>query len=218
MYLQITTKCNMKCQHCGFSCNKNGKHGNFDVILDCINFIGKNDDYIAIGGGEPTLHPHFFTILNLCLNRFDCVWFATNGSKTHKMLRISDIISGYDEEIYQQNKLSVALSLDYFHDPIDKRIIEIWKSRSKSDNCYEIRSVEYSHLISSGRARKISGTNEDACICSDIFILPTGKIKLCGCEKSPIIGNVWSGFDPRWEDIIQNDEKYLDSKCYKNLK
>ena len=67
MYLQITTKCNMTCSHCCYSCNKNGKHADFNTIIDAIAFARDCDESISIGGGEPTLHPDFFRILKHCI-------------------------------------------------------------------------------------------------------------------------------------------------------
>ena len=49
MYLQITTKCNMKCDHCCYSCGKWGKHGEYETIIDAIAFIRNwNDETISI--------------------------------------------------------------------------------------------------------------------------------------------------------------------------
>ena len=66
MYLQITTKCNMLCPHCCYSCNKNGKHADWMTLVDAVAFARQHTDSIAIGGGEPTLHPMFFNLLRIC--------------------------------------------------------------------------------------------------------------------------------------------------------
>ena len=82
-YLQITTKCNMNCAHCCYSCSMRGKHMDNHLIQQAIDFAESIDNYsIAIGGGEPTLHPQFFDILKRSLQVFDNVWLATNGSQT----------------------------------------------------------------------------------------------------------------------------------------
>jgi len=243
MYLQITTKCNMTCAHCCFSCGKNGKHADYNTIIDAIAFVRDIDDgAITIGGGEPTLHPRFFDILRHCLEDFDYVWFATNGSQTKTMFRLSDILDGYDYEnldnyytcsteeimndydchpgdiIYQENKLTVALSQDYFHDQIDNKIIELWtkKANQHKHSGYEIRDVSR-HVIKEGRA-KITGEGfEDGCVCSDIMIKPNGDLKLCGCLKSPIIGNIYNGIEEKYQGIINNDSGYINTNCYKNI-
>lgn len=230
MYLQITTKCNMKCAHCCYSCGKNGKHMDYHVAVQAIQFAREYDDMIAIGGGEPTLHPRFFDILRMCLDSFDYVWMATNGSKPRKMWRLRDIIDGEDyrddeEGIYQEGKLSVALSQDYFHAPIDERIVKYWTERaSKRVSGYEIRNVTQSNsgVIAQGRAKRTgSGWNEKDCVCPDLVIQPSGKVKLCGCTGSPVIGDVWYGIEEKWQAVINDDgddTDYQDCKCYKGLK
>jgi len=244
MYLQITTKCNMKCAHCCYSCSMKGKHADYETVIDMISFARNFDpENIAIGGGEPTLHPRFFDILKCCLDDFDFVWFATNGSQTEKMFRISNIIDGedypececseediengycncFDNRIYQEDKLSVALSLDCFHAPIDKRVEDLWKRKSKLNmhSHYEIRNVSNSYfgIIAEGRAKKTqTGQNEDSCVCSDIMIKPNGSLKLCGCKKSPVIGNVYDGISEKWENVLYENDDFNDSRCYKALK
>ncbi len=248
MYLQITTKCNMACPHCCYSCSMKGKHGDLQTIKDSIRFALDYTEIISIGGGEPTLHPDFFEILKTCLWEFDSVWMATNGSKTDIMYRLDNIINQEDypecdcqeeytkeelieytgdeygclchekiqnDTILQENKLTVALSQDYFHDPIDQRIIDLWKSRK-----YEIRDVTEGHtgIIAEGRAKRTgSGWNEEGCVCPDLLIRPDGKIKLCGCKKSPIIGDVYYGIEGKWDEIIRNNEEFNDTRCFKAL-
>lgn len=251
MYLQITTKCNMSCDHCCFSCNMRGKHADYSTVVDGIAFARDTfgDETIAIGGGEPTLHPKFFDILKICLEDFDFVWMATNGSQTDIMYRLNDILNnedypdcdcmdhmtedeynyygclchergGYDQ-IWQDGKLSVALSLDPWHNPIDQRIEEIWRNRAKNrESHFEIRDVSASYrgAIAEGRGKRTGAGWSEGCGCPDLLIRPDGKIKICGCQKAPIIGDVWSGIEEKWEKIIYEDEQFKDDLCYKALR
>jgi len=241
MYLQITTKCNMHCAHCCYSCSMRGKHGEFHVIAEAIHFASQfGDEAITIGGGEPTLHPQFFYILEKCLDNFSYVWMATNGSQTSTMYRLANIINGEDrpdcecteEEIdndectcmdngiYQEGKLSVALSQDYFHDEIDIRIVDLWTNKVKNrQSGFEIRNVAQSSsgVAAEGRAKKTGSGWSDHCVCNDIVIKPNGKLKLCGCTKSPVIGDIRYGIDEKWEKRMW-EEKYQDERCYKSLR
>jgi len=250
MYLQITTKCNMTCAHCCYSCNRKGKHADYSTVIDAIAFCrSMNDEVISIGGGEPTLHPRFFDILKRCLDDFNYVWFATNGSQTKTMFRLADILDGNDygdnqnnpynpdtdEDSYyewqdehfngiqQENKLTVALSQDYFHNPIDDRIVDIWTKRANKhsrSSGYEIRNVTQSRngIIKQGRAIRTGNWQDDkGCVCPDIIVKPDGSLRPCGCTKSPRIGDIWNGIDEKWKDIIQNDEGYRDTNCYKGI-
>ncbi len=239
MYLQITTKCNMTCEHCCYSCTMRGKHGDYNTIIDSIAFARDYTNCISLGGGEPTLHPRFFDILRHCLEDFDYVWFATNGSQTDSMFRISNILDDCDYEsfececdseqveeygcecdhpvIYQENKLGVALSTDYFHDPIDLRVRDLWSRRANThgrNTGYELRDItqSMSGVIGQGRARKNGYTNE-GCVCSDIIIKPDGKLRLCGCARSPVIGDVWSGIEEKWQNYRDDNGMYHNTNC-----
>ncbi len=247
MYLQITTKCNMSCAHCCYSCTMRGKHAEYNTVIDMILFARDSTDCIAIGGGEPTLHPRFFDILEHCLEDFDSVWVATNGSQTKAMHRLSNIIDqenfpecdcaeelGEEEfkdygclchekmdynSIYQEDKLSVALSLDCFHDPIDNYIEELWTRESSrhTHSHFEIRDVDSSRngVIAQGRAKKTgSGWNTDSCVCSDIMLKIDGKIRMCGCNRSPVIGNIKSGIEDKWTKYMEDTKSYQNTNCY----
>jgi MoaA/NifB/PqqE/SkfB family radical SAM enzyme len=215
-----------------------------------IKFANGWDETITIGGGEPTLHPDFWEILRECLGFFDYVWMATNGSQTHIMYDLSalldegfchpeqectceqeDLDNGYDCECYgdyiqtnREDQFAVALSQDCFHDPIDQRVVDLWTRRSKARGSgYEVRDVTRGHngVIAQGRAkRENTGWNEDDCPCGDIIIKPDGRLKLCGCTGSPIIGDVWDGMEKKWEEVWGNPEYegFHDTRCWKSLK
>ena len=233
-YLQLTTKCNMTCKHCGFNCTKYGRHGNFNTIIDAIDFISDyGGDILTLGGGEPTLHPKFFDILKYSMDNFDQVWFATNGSNTKAMYRLFDIIHNEDYEECDcteedkengyclhyldidntEDKLFVDLSLDPFHDPIDPNIIKLWKKFSKDHHNFNVRNTyKNGNLFKNGRAKINNiGTKED-CFCNCIIIKPTGKLKLCGCDNAPYIGDIYNGIEKKWEWIFED----TDDICYNN--
>ena len=254
MYLQITTKCNMTCDHCCYSCTKYGRHGDYNTIIEAIRFASSyyGDENISIGGGEPTLHPKFFEILKEAINNFDYVWMATNGSQTESMYRLMNIIEGedfpecdcqerytkeelleyteyedgclchekYDDDsihLKRPDQLAVALSVDYFHDPINPNIKRMWENKSKIGNYnYELRDVS-NHVIAEGRAIKTGSGWEEGCVCTDIIIKPTGKLRLCGCINSPIIGDIHRGIDKKWEDVMHSDH-FENERCYKSIR
>jgi len=245
MYLQITTRCNMTCAHCCYSCAPGkGKHGEYNTIIAAIAYAREQgEESISIGGGEPTLHPRFFDILRHCLNDFDYVWLATNGSNTKAMYRLHNIIQGCDYEsferedyctceeteectcepsgiIYQEDKLSVALSQDHFHerDKVSQRIVDLWTRQANQHrhSHYEVRNLN-NNVAGQGRAAKTGSGWGEHCVCEDFILRPDGKIKLCGCTHSPIIGDVWHGVAAKWQDKIDSD-KFQDSRCYQALK
>ena len=226
MYLQITTKCNMKCSHCCYSCNKNGKHMTRSTWEEAIRYAADHDEVISIGGGEPTLHPDFFEILRRCLWNFEYVWMATNGSRTKTMRRLAKILDledysndyNYEGIIPKSDdQFCVALSLDCFHDPINSAVESYWRRQAdwRKGN-YEIRDVtrNLSGISAQGRAKRFGYGEVTNCCCSTLIIRPDGKIKPCGCLESPVIGSIWGGIEHKWEDYIENNESYRDTGCY----
>jgi len=227
------------CAHCCYSCNKNGKHGNLSVVKDAISFARDYDsEVVAIGGGEPTLHPKFFDILDICMNSFDYIWMATNGSNRKTMWRLHGILQDCDYENFPEEdwdyapvianagkKLTVALSQDYFHDAyndkVNERIIDLWERMTKNRGSgYEIRDVTNSNngVINVGRAKRTQvGMTDKGCVCPDLIIKPDGTIKMCGCPDSPTIGDIYNGIQREYQNLLQLD-KYTDERCWKGIK
>lgn len=191
MYLKITTRCNMSCAHCCYNCTEEGEDMSLEVTRKAFEIIG--DEIIAIGGGEPTLHPLFWQILGESIANYYSVWLATNGSQTNIAIALS--------KMAKKGVIGCALSQDEYHDLIDPKVIHAFK---KEDNKYihfgkdihdmrEIRNTG-EHLVNSGRCD--FGTSDD-CVCKDIIIEPDGTIKHCGCDDAPTYGTV---FNPQIPD------------------
>jgi MoaA/NifB/PqqE/SkfB family radical SAM enzyme len=211
-YLQITTKCNMTCEHCCYRCTMRGKHMPRKVWQKAIEWATQ-DDHVEIGGGEPTLHPDFWEIIGKCLGTFDLVWLATNGSQTNTALALAGLA--------RKGAISCALSRDRFHDPIDQRVVKAFTRETgysaneivgpfyRHDNdCREIRDVSTSKSGFSPFRDPDMGGDPNNCPGCGLFVTPSGKIKVCGCLDSPIIGNVFDGIlthepEDGWSDCWQ---------------
>jgi radical SAM protein with 4Fe4S-binding SPASM domain len=64
---QITDKCHLDCPHCYASSTSAGKHGDIDGIMMALDQIAEVGAFqVAIGGGEPLLHPDLASILKRC--------------------------------------------------------------------------------------------------------------------------------------------------------
>jgi hypothetical protein len=187
MYVQITTKCNFSCKHCCFACGPNGKHMSKRVFEATLKTFG--EDSLSIGGGEPTLHPHFWEFLALAIGSAEYVWLATNGSQTEIALILA--------KMAHKGVISCALSQDEYHDPIDPRVVAAFTKTSKPyspENIIdrrEIRTVTKSpDNLTLFRDPKAGGDSM-RCPCSDYFITPSGKVRFCGCRNAPVIGDVF---------------------------
>lgn len=228
-------------------------HMNWSDALDGMRLAAKHDSILTIGGGEPTMHPRFFDILKRALDDrgFEYVWLATNGTNKKSMMRLANIIEGCDYEsfdqedyctcsaddlkngytcdcyptgeIYQENKLGVALSQDHFHeqDKVSRWVVDHWTRKANGRiEGYEIRNVtqSYDGVVAQGRAKRTGSGWAETCVCADNIIRPDGKIKLCGCTSSPIIGDIRNGIDSKWNKKLRNSEHYQNEKCYKSFK
>ncbi|MCH9687956.1 MAG: radical SAM protein [Deltaproteobacteria bacterium] len=85
MLIEITSRCNLTCPTCYADSSPTRTDQmtleRFDVLLDDLLAKGKGDaDLIQLSGGEPTIHPQMFEMLDLALRKgFQRVYINTNG-------------------------------------------------------------------------------------------------------------------------------------------
>lgn len=185
MYLQITTRCNMTCEHCCMNCTSQGEDMTIETMRNAFKEVG--DESVAIGGGEPTTHPLFWQILGESLGLSEYIWLATNGSVTNIALPLA--------RMAKNGVIGCALSQDYYHDEIDDEVIQAFTKNpktiygSKENDLREIRDVSRL-VLDHGRAKENSLSENADCCCADLFVKPNGDVMACGCEGSPCFGNV----------------------------
>lgn len=204
----------MHCPHCCFSCTKNGEDMSLATFRNVLKFYahGYTPERITIGGGEPTLHKCFRKIIQLAIN--------LKVSDTNKNLEIPGIVTNgsipeqafYLLNLARQQKLSVSLSLDEYHDPISPEVKKAFKLAEKNSNFIGIKCVESHQVVGVGRAKKWAPP-PSCCTSAGPTIEPNGDIRYCGCENSFIVGNVNTG--------LRNEEMYmickLEAECQKRL-
>lgn len=192
LYIQITSKCNMTCDHCGFACTARGKDMTRETFDKAIALAVAQDITLTIGGGEPTLHPHCkdFVLhaqweLAPLSNSLGgaAVSIITNGSNTSISLTLAHLA--------EVGTIHAVVSKDAWHDPIDPRVFAAFTKKGKDfynkihesdhDN-REIRSV--TNIIPVGRAKGWSERKRGDCVCNSLFITPLGKVYPCGCRKT----------------------------------
>ncbi|MCE9625418.1 MAG: radical SAM protein [Deltaproteobacteria bacterium] len=107
--LEITDRCNLSCPTCYTSSGPQvGRHRSLEEIermLDAIVANEGNPDIVQISGGEPTLHPHFFEILDLAKSRpIRHLMVNTNGVRIAQDLDFAKRLARYQPnfEIYLQ--------------------------------------------------------------------------------------------------------------------
>lgn len=193
MYLQLTTRCNMKCDHCCFSCTTRGKDMSREVFMEGLRLAEECGDSITLGGGEPTLHPLFDEFLGLMLMRHDPMdikpFIATNGTNEKRTMRLLDLS--------EAEVIHVDVSLDPWHDL--SMVSTAVMRRARALNSVRDVSAYGRQPVARGRGKQFGGP--DVCACETTFIDPTGEMWGCGCKKKGSkLGNILapSFTPPRW--------------------
>ena len=200
MHIIITSRCNMHCGHCGGAYTEKGADMTIETFRNALNV---SSGYISIGGGEPTIHPGFISMLFEAIGTADGVWVATNGSQTQIALTLA--------KLAKKGVISTALSIDKWHDEIDPRVIKAFERKEKirgydseaDVDMREIRNVS-DRVIRSGRA----DWGRETCFCPDLTVCPDGTVTVCGCKEAPILGNV--------NTKVEYPDGFLYGECYKN--
>lgn len=234
MYIQVTNKCNMTCDHCAFNCTSKGQNMSMKTFKNALKFCGDADggEGVQLGGGEPTLHPKFWEMLGLGLSVSD-VWLATNGSTTETALRLCSMA--------RRGVIGCVLSMDEWHDEIDWEVVEAFQDGMERSMRYngntghhpsnygykplhlvhadthdrrEIRDVSDS-VSKRGRAVETETWHKDECSCQGLMCRPNGDAYPCGCLDAPKLGNV--NESEALQDAIDElneDEGYMDNRCH----
>ena len=122
--VKITNKCNSKCKYCYQNSNSSGKHANMEDIEGFIRMASDLKVFeLAIGGGEPTLHPEFINILAEIKDRGIIPSFSTRNIKflIENSDKIIDYVGSVGISVNNSNEVKEILknkefSKLYYHD------------------------------------------------------------------------------------------------------
>ena len=126
LFLEVTSRCNARCEHCGSRCdgNEQGKEVSAEVlkkalkeIADCYN---PKNIFLNVTGGEPLMRTDLFDILEYAVSLGFNWGMTTNG------MLINDTMM---EKIEKANMLTVSVSIDGLKETHEKF--------RKVPNCYE---------------------------------------------------------------------------------
>jgi len=182
-YIQITNACNMRCAHCCYECKPHGEYMSVDTFRQAVSWHKGN--HLNIGGGEPTLHPDIFDIVDIAVNTGHHVWMVINGKLGQKALKLAEMTDSI-ENFY------CKLSRDRWHQPISEEVVEAFAQIGK---IHKVKTP-----IVGGRWKR-KGRN----VCQNSnkpFVRPSGNVHQCGCMDAPCVGDVFNGFHPvdgKWE-------------------
>lgn len=107
--IEVTDRCNLSCPTCyAMSSPHYGRHRTLEEINRMMDVVVANEgepDVVQISGGEPTVHPDFFKILDLAKSKpIKHLMVNTNGIRIAKDIAFVEKLAGYmpDFEIYLQ--------------------------------------------------------------------------------------------------------------------
>ena len=202
-YCQITTACNMSCDHCLYDCKSEGDYMELDTFKNALRWHKGN--LFNIGGGEPTLHPNLFAFIDMALSKKIRVWMTINGKITDLALNLA-----YMTE--QIPDFDCKLSQDKWHDPIDEKVVNAFR---RLDKVSYFRGVP----IVSGRWKE--GSRKTCANSNKPFITPDGNVYQCGCKGARTVGDVFDGFYPidgKWKcDLGLPHEQGMKTKTFKGV-
>lgn len=98
--LDLTSSCSYRCPHCiDGSVLNTGKMLDFQYIKDLLRQWKERGlkSVIVIGGGEPTLHPHFEEVMNFLKKELKLpVGLVSNGSQMQKIRKVCPLLEKKD--------------------------------------------------------------------------------------------------------------------------
>jgi len=107
--VEITDRCNLQCPTCyAMSSPHYGRHRTLEEVERMLDIIVRNEgtpDVVQISGGEPTVHPDFFAILDIAKKKpIRHLMLNTNGIRIAKDFEFTKRLASYmpDFEIYLQ--------------------------------------------------------------------------------------------------------------------
>jgi uncharacterized radical SAM superfamily Fe-S cluster-containing enzyme len=107
--VEVTDRCNLTCPTCyAMSSPHYGRHRTLEEIETMLDIIVANEgepDVVQISGGEPTIHPQFFEILDIAKRKpIKHLMVNTNGIRIAQDPGFAERLAGYmpDFELYLQ--------------------------------------------------------------------------------------------------------------------
>ncbi len=114
--LEITSSCNLECPLCYAASRPGGQHLSVEQCLRAMDHLIAAEgrpEVLQLSGGEPTIHPDFFTILAAACERpIDIVMINTNGVR---IAREPDVVERLAEF---RHRCEVYLQFDGFDDEV----------------------------------------------------------------------------------------------------
>ncbi|MDX1938439.1 MAG: radical SAM protein [Flavihumibacter sp.] len=205
--VEITDRCNLTCPTCyAMSSPHYGRHRTIEEVENMLDVIVANEgqpDVVQISGGEPTVHPDFFAILDIAKKKpIRHLMVNTNGIRIAKDKDFARQLAAYmpDFEIYLQ------------FDSFKKEVLE--QLRGKDLTEVRVKALEYLNEFNISTTLVVTvqkGLNDDEIGKIIEYALLQPCVRGVTFQPTQIAGRT-AGFNPATDRITMTDvrQKILD--------
>jgi uncharacterized radical SAM superfamily Fe-S cluster-containing enzyme len=198
--LEITDRCNLACPTCyAMSSPHYGRHRTTEEVERMLDIIVANEgepDVVQISGGEPTIHPDFFEILDIAKKKpIRHLMVNTNGIRIAKDFEFAKRLATYmpDFEIY--------LQFDSFKPEALKRL------RGKDLTDIRMKALEHLNKLNLSTTLVVTlqkGVNDDEVGSIIEFALKQPCVRGVTFQPIQVAGRT-EGFNPATDRITMTD-------------
>jgi len=223
----------MSCPHCCYDTSRvKGRfsHMSMETVRAALYWYGRREEVgnigrLDIGGGEPTCHPEFWTVLAYCVETMAAMgkakpWMVTNGKRKVYALRLASLA--------KEGVISCGLSQDRWHEPVDPEVVAAFMESGRRNG--HLRDA-HGHPVLDGRfVQDVGAKGRDPirsgrCDWGRVecngsgrpWVMTNGEVRQCGCLDSPVVGTVFAGFRPKddvwscWKGLVNpNTHRHQD--------
>lgn len=178
----------MRCGHCCVSAEPGkGDNMSLETFRKALEIAEDTDSYIVLGGGEPTVHPHFEIILLEAMTAriYSPLLVITNGKNKRRALMLAHLA--------KKDAIHAELSTDHYHEPIDPKVYQAFEGHYRDVTSHRGRPLLVGRYLEEVDLTFEEIPPDEECVCDDWVVEPDGTIRQCGCPDSPIVGNVHTG-------------------------
>jgi len=205
--VEITDRCNLSCPTCyAMSSPHYGRHRTVEEVERMLDIIVANEgkpDVVQISGGEPTIHPDFFEILDIAKKKpIKHLMLNTNGIRIAKDFEFAKRLATYapDFEIYLQ------------FDSFKAETLETLRGKDLTET--RIKALEHLNELNLATTLVVTiqkGVNDDEIGKIIEFALKQKCVRGVTLQPTQIAGRL-EKFDPATDRITMTDvrQKILD--------
>ncbi|MEM5877851.1 MAG: radical SAM protein [Candidatus Aenigmatarchaeota archaeon] len=170
--IKITDYCPFNCKFCYMESTKNGKHADPKLVKEIFDLLADLDVFeVAIGGGEPTLHPNIEEIIEYGCSKNIAINLTTYNPKIFRNKKIL--------EMFVERKISsIGFSINKVED-VDKMLemietVEDYISEDINERFFYIKDYLVAHIVLGAHNYETFYKMVEKCLENDIRILFLG--------------------------------------------